>query len=748
MTEIFDNGDLIKLCGTIEHIVYTNEGNGFCICEISTDKNELVTVKGIIPMPGEGDYLTVYGNWIHDPKYGRQFSAVQYEKTIPSDTASVLRYLSSHAIKGIGPRLAKRIVDEFGDDTFDVIENHPDWLAQVKGISRAKAEEISSDFAAKSGVRNAMMYFGDYFGPSLIVKIYKKWGGNAVDAAQKNPYILCEEIDGIGFEKADNMAKQIGFPQDSEERLKSGILYLLKFNNAQNGHTCLPREKLISISGQMLGVDNERTENAVKVLISEKKLCCSTFDSVQYIFDKYTYDCEKYIASKLTLLDKTCITVDHSDVNAFLDREERDGNIQYASLQKKAISDALRNGVLILTGGPGTGKTTVVKALLHIFESMGYSVGLAAPTGRAAKRLSESTSRDAKTLHRLLEMTYSGDDSFGGARHSEFMRNETNLLDENVIIVDEASMIDVYLMSSLLKAIKPGARLIIIGDVDQLPSVGAGDVLRDLIECERFSVVRLTEIFRQAKQSLIVRNAHAINTGELPELTVKDNDFFYLPRESDHDIALTVADLCKNRLPKSYGQDIVKEIQVISPSRKGEGGTDHLNLLLQSVLNSPSAHKKEYKYRDVTYREGDKVMQTKNNYDIEWSKDDGTDGCGIFNGDVGTVIKIDRENECMRIDFDDRTVIYDFSLLDDLCQAYAITVHKSQGSEYPVVIIPLYNAPPMLLTRNMFYTAVTRASRMVILVGRRDIAEKMVSNNRQQLRYTCLGKRLIGNEAQ
>lgn len=747
MNEIIDNGDLIKLCGTIEHVVYTNEDNGFCICEISTDKNELVTVKGIIPMPGEGDYLTVYGKWVHDPKYGRQFSAVQYEKTIPSDTASVLRYLSSRAIKGVGPRLAKRIVDEFGDDTFEVIEKHPDWLAEVKGISRAKAEEISNDFAAKAGVRSAMMYFGEYFGPSLIVKIYKKWGTNAVDAAQKNPYILCEEIDGIGFEKADNMAKQIGFPQDSEERLKSGILYLLKFNTMQNGHTCLPREKLIKISSEMLGVTSERTENAVKALIFEKKLCCNTFDDVQYIFDKYTYDCEKYIATKLTLLDKTCIKVDHSDVNAFLDREEYEGNIRYASLQRKAISDALVNGVLILTGGPGTGKTTVVKALLHIFESMGYSVGLAAPTGRAAKRLSESTNKEAKTVHRLLEMTYSGDDSFGGAKHSEFMRNEANLLDENVIIVDEASMIDIYLMSSLLKAIKPGARLIMIGDVDQLPSVGAGDVLRDLIECERFAVVRLTEIFRQASQSLIVRNAHAINTGELPDLTVKDNDFFYLPRESDKDISLTIADLCKNRLPKSYGQDIIKDIQVISPSRKGESGTDNLNLLLQSVLNPTSGRKKEYKFKDMIYREGDKVMQTKNNYDIEWTKDDGTEGCGIFNGDIGTVISIDRENECMRIDFDDRTVIYDFSLLEDLCQAYAITVHKSQGSEYPVVIIPLYSAPPMLLTRNMFYTAVTRASRMVILVGRRDIAEKMVTNNRQQLRYTCLCKRLAGGDA-
>lgn len=735
--------DVPEISGTVEGIIYRNDDNGYCVFDISTDANELVTVKGIVPTIGEGDLITVYGKWTHDAKYGRQFSAEQYKIDVPSDSASALRYLSSRAIKGIGPKLAKKIIEKFGDQTFDIIENHPDWLAEIKGISKSKANEISEDFKSKVGIRNAMMFFGDYFGASLIVKIYKHFGGNAVDIAKANPYALCEEIDGIGFEKADNLAKRIGFPEGSHERLKSGIIYVLRHNTIQNGHTCLPREKLVMATAKALEANEKNVDSAISELISEKRLCINIFSDTQYVFDKYTYDCEKYVASKLLQIDRMSIPVDVTDVNAFLDREENESGIKYAGLQRQAISDSLLYGVLILTGGPGTGKTTVVKALLHIFESMGYKVALCAPTGRAAKRLSESTGKDAKTVHRLLEMSYSGDDTSDDARHSEFMRNENNLLDENVIIVDEASMVDIYLMSSLLKAIKPGAKMIIIGDVDQLPSVGAGDVLRDLIESDRFSVVRLNQVFRQAMQSAIVTNAHEINSGRMPDLGIKDNDFFFLPRNTDKDIAMTIADLCKNRLPKAYGSNIINDIQVISPSRRGEGGTDHLNMLLQSVLNPSSKFKREYIHKDVTFREGDKVMQIKNNYDLEWRRPDDSVGQGIFNGDIGEIRSINRSDSSMNILFEDREVVYDFSLLDELSPAYAITVHKSQGSEYPVVIIPLYNAPPMLMTRNLFYTAVTRAERMVILVGRREIAEKMIENNRQSLRYTGLAKRLF-----
>jgi exodeoxyribonuclease V alpha subunit len=416
-------------------------------------------------------------------------------------------------------------------------------------------------------------------------------------------------------------------------------------------------------------------------------------------------------------------------------KEEKACGIQYASLQKKAIKLALENGVMILTGGPGTGKTTVVRALLDIFSSMGLKIALAAPTGRAAKRLSESTLHEAKTIHRLLEMSYENDEE------AVFNRDENNCLEENVIIVDEASMIDNSLMASLLKAVKPGARVIIIGDADQLPSVGAGNVLRDIISSERFATVCLTEIFRQAKQSLIVTNAHDINRGKYPNISTKDNDFFYLDRRTDKDIALTVADLWKNRLPKSYGSDTVNNIQVISPSKKGEAGTDNLNVLLQNCLNPSTKGKKEYKFRDKIFREGDRVMQVRNNYDLEWERSDGT-GFGIFNGDIGVIEEINYAEQCMQIVFDERRTVYDFTILDELEHAYAITVHKSQGSEYPIVIIPMYSAPPMLLTRNLLYTAVTRAQRMVILVGRSEVIERMVDNDRQSMRYTGLAVRL------
>ena len=448
---------------------------------------------------------------------------------------------------------------------------------------------------------------------------------------------------------------------------------------------------------------------------------------LQMIYDKEAYDSEKYIAKKLFKLDSMCASIDLRDIDSFIDREALKSGMSYASLQRRAISDALRYGVMILTGGPGTGKTTVVKALINIFESMGYDVALAAPTGRAAKRMSEATSKEAKTIHRLLEY------SFDAAEGYSFGRNETNLLDEQVVIVDEASMIDNILMCALLKAIKPGARFIIIGDSDQLPSVGAGNVLCDIIDSNRFATVKLTEIFRQARESLIITNAHAVNNGEMPQLNVKNNDFFFLKRGSDRDIAMTVADLCANRLPKTYKEIGKNGIQVISPSRKGESGTESLNILLQKMLNPQSAYKKEYKFRDRVFREGDRVMQTRNNYDIEWSREaDGKYGFGIFNGDIGTVEKISTADSSMTIAFDDRTVIYDFSLLEDLEHAYAITVHKSQGSEYPIVIIPACHAPSMLLSRNLLYTAITRAEKMVIIVGFEDIVSQMVGNHQQK----------------
>ena len=738
----FDTADsrLQQLSGSIERVIYANEENGYAVCDLGTD-DDLVTIQGTLPYIAEGDGVTVYGRWVHNPKYGRQFAVERYERVLPADVNTILRYLASRAIKGIGPRTAQKIVDEFGEDTFDVIENHPDWLSQIPGISRRKAEEISEDFKQKSGIRSAMMFFRDYFGAALTMRIYKRWGSSAVDRAKQNPYILCDEIEGIGFEKADHMARELGHTGDSPERLSSGLAYVLRANAMQNGHVCLPEDKLLSAAETMLGGTPEQLRESLDILLFSGRLIRASFGGTSYIYEKYAYESEQYIATKLRLLDRLCVSVDASEVHAFIDREERSHGIAYAALQRKAIFDALQCGVMILTGGPGTGKTTVVRALLHIFKSMDFRVALAAPTGRAAKRLSESTQSEAKTIHRLLEMEYGDTDGEGGAH---FRRDETNLLEEDVIIIDEASMVGNGLMCSLLKAIKPGARFIIIGDADQLPSVEAGNVLRDLIDSGCFSTVCLTEIFRQAQESLIVTNAHAINRGEMPRLDVKNNDFFFLRRDTDRDIVLTVADLYKNRLPRTYGEMAREGIQVISPSRKGEGGTENLNILLQEGLNPQSGGKAQYRYRDRVYREGDRVMQVKNNYELAWEKDDGSTGMGVFNGDIGIIEAINHASECMEIRFDDRHVVYDFSLLEELEHAYAITVHKSQGSEYPIVIIPLYRAPYMLLTRHLFYTAVTRAQSMVILVGREDVARTMVQNHRQSMRYTGLSHRLGG----
>ena len=728
-----------SLEGSVEYIIYSNEENGYTILEMTVGKGEIVTAVGVMPYVGEGENLKVYGKWVHNPKYGRQFSVSSYEKVMPADALSILRYLASGAIKGIGPKTAQKIVDIYGDDTFDVIENHPEWLSEIPGISAKKAREIGENFNKSAGMRSTMMFFRDYFGAALTMKIYKKWGSKSVEMAKMNPYILCEQIDGIGFEKADNMARSLGFEKDGIDRVCSGIVYMMKYRITHNGHVCLPENQVIDEGADLLEVEKDHVKIALSALYYQNKLRAVTYDGVKYVYERESYEAEKYIARKLDLLDKVCASVDARDMNAFILREESRSGIAYAPLQKKAITSSLESGVMILTGGPGTGKTTVVRALIEIFDSMGYSVALAAPTGRAANRMSEATSREAKTIHRLLEMDFS-ENIYG-----TFARNENNLLDEEVIIVDEASMIDQNLVYSLLKAIKPGARLIIIGDSDQLPSVGAGNVLRDIIKGERFATIKLNEIFRQASESLIVTNAHAINRGEMPDLSVKNKDFFFIPRRSNSDIALTVADLCKNRLPKAYGVRATSNIQVISPSRKGEAGTENLNVLLQKMLNPEQFGKKEYKYRQIVFRQGDRVMQIKNNYDIFWAKDDGTEGNGIFNGDIGFICDIDHKNQSMEIVFDDRRVKYDFSYLEELEHAYAITVHKSQGSEYPIVIIPAYRAPEMLLTRNMLYTAVTRAQNMVIVVGDESIVKTMVDNNKQSLRYTGLA-RLFGDK--
>ena len=725
--------------GSVEYVIYSNEENGYTILEMVVGKGEIVTAVGVMPYVGEGENVKAYGKWVHNPKYGRQFSVSSYEKVMPADEVSILRYLASGAIKGIGPKTAQKIVDLYGEDSFDVIENHPEWLSQIPGISMKKAIDIGESFQKSAGMRSTMMFFRDYFGATLTMKIYKRWGSKSVEMAKTNPYVLCEQIDGIGFEKADNMARSLGFDRDGIDRICSGIVYMMKYRITHNGHVCLPENQVIDEGAELLDVEKEHIKIALSVLYKQEKLRAVTYDGIKYVYDRESYESEKYIARKLDLLDKMCASVDARDMNAFIQREESKSGISYAPLQKKAIMSSLESGVMILTGGPGTGKTTVVRALIEIFDSMGFEVALAAPTGRAANRMSEATSREAKTIHRLLEMDFS--DSVYGS----FTRNEDNLLEEEVIIIDEASMIDGNLMCALLKAIKPGARLIIIGDSDQLPSVGAGNVLRDIIDGGRFATIKLNEIFRQASESLIVTNAHAINKGEMPDLTVKNKDFFFLPRKSNSDIANTVADLCKNRLPKAYGVQATANMQVISPSRKGEAGTENLNVLLQKMLNPEQFGKKEYKYRQIIFRQGDRVMQTKNNYDISWEKNDGTQGNGIFNGDIGFIFDIDHKNQTMEIVFDDRSVQYDFSYLEELEHAYAITVHKSQGSEYPIVIIPAYRAPEMLLTRNMLYTAVTRAQKMVIIVGDENIVKTMVQNDKQSLRYTGLA-RLFGGK--
>lgn len=720
--------------GTVEEVVYFNTDNHYAVIFLLSDGGEAINAVGTMPFVTEGEEALVRGVWKSHGTYGKQLSVTYYEKIMPQKASDILKYLSSRAIKGIGPKTARSIVERYGVDTFSVIEQHPEYLSDIPGISRKKAAAIHKCFCDMESVRHVMMLCSDILSPTLAARASKILGRNAEERIKENPYILCERVDGVSFTMADRLAEKLGVLPSDEFRLQNALLYILEYNAVTNGHTCLPKDKLISATAVHLGVDEALVSSALDECMRDNRLIPFQVSDTEMIFLSRYAEAESYIAKRLCELDRTAPAFSYEDVERLVERAEQSNKLIYAPLQHHAIRESLSGGVLIVTGGPGTGKTTIVKALADIFDSLGMKVALVAPTGRAAKRMSEATGRFAQTLHRMLEMEFYEDG------HSLFRRNETNPTQEDVVIVDEASMMDVLLMEALLRASKRGSRFVFIGDADQLPSVGAGNLLCDLIDSDAFRVVRLTEIFRQSEESLIVTNAHRINRGEEPDLQTKDKDFFFLQRQP-WEIASTIVSLTETRLPRAYGEDIKTKIQVVTPAKKGGAGTENLNRLLQASLNPPSPHKKEHIAHGVTFREGDKVMQIRNNYDVLWTKN-GVEGNGVFNGDVGIISSINEKEKEMKILFDERMASYDFSMLDELEHAYAITVHKSQGSEYPLVIFPLYECPPLLRTRNLFYTAVTRAKEKVILVGMKEIALQMVKNNRQVVRYTAIKERL------
>ena len=726
--------------GVVETVVYRNERNDYAVIELTGDDDSMITATGVLPYVTEGEEIILYGRWVTHASYGRQFAVDTFEKRLPSDVHAILRYLASGAVRGIGPSTAAKIVSRYGEESFDVIEHHPEWLVDIPGISQKKAGAIAESFREQSGVRAVMMFCRDFLGTAPATRVYKRFGAGAVGLIRENPYRLCDGTLGIGFEKADEIAASIGMAKNAPCRLQSGLAYVLQYNANANGHACLPQDKLIASAAVMLDVEENTVALALTEALSAGTLCSLDVHEqeadVRYIFTAESYSAEDYVAKKLVLLDRFCSTYSRGDVDRLIEMMEAEQGIRYAELQRRAIHAAMTSGILVVTGGPGTGKTTVVKALLRIFSHLGCRVALAAPTGRAAKRMSEAAGHEARTIHRMLEMERTEDDG-----EFRFNRNVNNPLDENVIIIDEASMLDLPLTAGLLRAVQNGTRLVFMGDVDQLPSVGMGNVLGDILASEVFSTVRLSEVFRQSQKSLIVTNAHRINRGEMPLLDEKDADFFFVERNNEENIAATVADLIDKRLPRAYGEAMREKIQVITPSRKGRAGTERLNPLLQQRINPPEEGKTEIRFRDAIFREGDRVMQIRNNYEIEWEKN-GKQGAGVFNGDIGIIERIEKRNEALYIRYDDRVATYDFSLLEELEHAYAITVHKSQGSEYPVAMLPLFACAPPLLTRNLIYTAVTRAREMVILVGRREIAARMVENNRHDMRYTCLAYRI------
>lgn len=736
----------MKLEGYVEHIVYRNEENGYSVLNLVSEGNE-ITVVGSFHYLSEGELLELTGDYTEHPLYGEQFQAESFEVKAPKDVMAIERYLGSGAIKGVGAALAARIVRRFGKDTFAVMEREPERLAEIKGISERKAREIGEQLEEKRELRQAMMFLQGYgISVNLSVKIYQKYDQEIYRMIKENPYRLADEMEGIGFRTADEIAKRVGIREDSDFRIRSGILYAL-LQGAAEGHTCLPISVLLSKTVELLGgvpleaVEKHLMDLSIDRRIVQKSLTGSDGEKHTFVYASAYYQGELSVAAMLHQL-KLSLEVAESEIRTRLGKIEHQADIALDEHQKEAVAAAVRNGLLILTGGPGTGKTTTINAMIKYFEMEGLDIFLAAPTGRAAKRMTEATGCEAQTIHRMLELSGGPENSSGRAM---FARNEENPLEADVIIIDEMSMVDIHLMQALLKAVIPGTRLILVGDVNQLPSVGPGSVLQDLIRSKAFPVVRLTRIFRQAAQSDIIVNAHKINRGEQVALDNKSRDFFFLRRQDPNVILRVVLALVQEKMPK-YVQAQISDIQVLTPMRKGALGVENLNQVLQRYLNPPSADKEEKEHGKGLFRTGDKVMQIRNNYQLEWEVRNrfgiAVDrGLGVFNGDMGMIRSINSFAEELTVEFDEgRMVSYPFKQLDELELAYAITVHKSQGSEYPAVVIPLLAGPRPLMNRNLLYTAVTRARSCVTLVGSAEVFQMMVENETEQKRYTGLSE--------
>ena len=728
--------------GYVEHIVFRNNDNGYTVFQLVSEEEELTCV-GLFSVLAEGELVQVSGYMKEHPLYGEQLQVEQYELLAPEDETAMERYLGSGAIKGIGAAMAARIVRRFKGDTFRIIEEEPERLAEVKGISEKKAIEISAQMEEKKDLRQAMMFLTQYgISVPLAVKIYQQYGNRTYQVVEENPYRLADDISGIGFKIADEIASRIGIHTDSDYRIRSGLLYVL-LQATGEGHTCLPKEDLLHRASALLGVEKEQMETQLMNLCMDRKLVMKEQNGKVMVWYGQYYYMELNVAKMLHDLNLEC-EMEESQIVKKLSKVEKQASITLDEMQRKAVVEAVKNGVLVITGGPGTGKTTTINAIIRYFETEDMEILLAAPTGRAAKRMTEATGWEAVTIHRLLELSGVPSDDRSTA---SFERNEENPLEADVIIIDEMSMVDIFLMNALLKAVSVGTRLILVGDINQLPSVGPGCVLKDIIRAGSCPVVQLTRIFRQASQSDIIVNAHKINRGEYVTLDNKSRDFFFLQRQDPNVILRVVLALVQEKMPR-YVDARPTDIQVLTPMRKGSLGVENLNEMLQRYLNPPSPEKNEKETARGRFREGDKVMQIKNNYQIEWEArnrygiaiDKGT---GIFNGDMGIVQQIDLLAETMEVLFDDyRTVTYSFQMLEELELAYAVTIHKSQGSEYPAVVIPLLTGPRMLMNRNLLYTAVTRARSCVTLVGSPETFAQMIDNASEQTRYSGLYDRI------